>query len=261
MRCYLEGGTLASPTTIGMAQVMSAMMAEHNLTRSIFTGINSILTAKNFKSLDGVLVSNIPLPWADGQPDDANSDEDCLVLTSAGELADISCESLLPYFCRKENKCGAKDNGDCLSGYEWEPRTGSCYKFHRTATTWCKALATCHAEGGRLAIINNPTESAALKETIPKNKIIGAYDVDYAFIGFKQYYDDEWATINGPLLLPLKCFFLLTGDTLAKAGFEKWSNGEPNNPGTECCGSIYRNGLLNDAQCELEFPFICEFTP
>ncbi|XP_061707866.1 collectin-11-like [Cydia pomonella] len=116
MRCYLEGGILASPTTKAMTRAMSAMMAEHKLTRSVFTGINSILSTKNFKSLDGLSVSSIPVSWADGQPDNANTDEDCLVLTSEGKLADMSCESMLPYFCRKEDKCGAtKAEGDSYS--------------------------------------------------------------------------------------------------------------------------------------------------
>ncbi|XP_061707701.1 macrophage mannose receptor 1-like [Cydia pomonella] len=239
MRCYLEGGTLASPTTKAMARAMSAMMAEHKLTRSVFTGINSILSRENFKSLEGVPLLSIPPRWAAGQPDNENSDEDCVALTGAGELADMSCESVLPYFCRKENdhKCGAKNNG-----YKWEPRTGSCYKFHRGSKTWRRALVACHAEGGHLAVINNQIESAVLKDIMN--------DVDenrHAFIGFMQYYDKEWATING--------------DTLSEAGFKEWNRGEPSSPGQENCGSINRNGLLNDAPCDYQLPFLCEFTP
>ncbi|XP_047997956.1 uncharacterized protein LOC125235432 isoform X5 [Leguminivora glycinivorella] len=115
MRCYLEGGMLASPTSSGLVREMTANMAEHKLTR-VFTGINSILYQKSFKSLDGVPRSSIPVGWAEGQPDNANTDEDCLVLTNEGQLTDMSCESILPYFCL-DDKCGpVMAKGETLSG-------------------------------------------------------------------------------------------------------------------------------------------------
>ncbi|XP_061707738.1 hemolymph lipopolysaccharide-binding protein-like [Cydia pomonella] len=226
---------------------MVAMMAEKQLTYS-FTGINSIRAKDNFTSLDGVRLSSIPLSWAADQPDNANSDEDCVALTGAGKMADVSCASMLPYFCRKENKCGPKDNG-----YDWQPRTSSCYKFHHMTNTWRKALATCHAEGGHLAIINSDTESTVLKELYevhPDEVLVGASEYKHAFIGFRKYEDNEWATIYG--------------EPLAEAGFTVWNKNEPSKTGyrgLELCGSIHRNGLLNDAPCEDTSAFICEITP
>ncbi|XP_047997953.1 collectin-11-like isoform X2 [Leguminivora glycinivorella] len=216
MRCYLEGGMLASPTSSGLVREMTANMAEHKLTR-VFTGINSILYQKSFKSLDGVPRSSIPVGWAEGQPDNANTDEDCLVLTNEGQLTD-------------------------MSWYKWEERTKSCYKYHETGETWRQALATCHADGGHLAIINTQTESTVLKEMFNEKGGL------HAFVGFSHYYDDEWATIHG--------------ETLSGAGFSKWGKDEPNNTGkNEFCGSINQEGLLNDASCNVPAPFICEFIP
>ncbi|XP_061707735.1 macrophage mannose receptor 1-like [Cydia pomonella] len=238
MRCLLEGAVLASPTTNAMAQVMVAMMDDHKLTYSVFTGINSILVRENFTSLEGLPVSSIPVSWADGQPDNDNTDEDCLVLTSEGKLADMSCESMLPYFCRKEDKCGATK----AKGYKWEPRTGSCYKYHEEFRMWRDALATCHAEGGHLTTINHNIESTVLKE------IFSGKIGNYAFVGILHYNDDVWATINGEML--------------SDFGFLGWAKGEPNNVNeNEFCGSIYHDGLLNDVQCHQSAPFICEFTP
>ncbi|XP_047987329.1 C-type mannose receptor 2 [Leguminivora glycinivorella] len=236
MRCYLEGGTLASPNTKDMLQTMSVMMAKHKLTR-VFTGINCIPSSGNYKSLEGVPVSSIPSGWIPGQPDNDNMDEDCVVLTRDGKLADMSCESLLPYFCRKENKCGP-----VKKGYQWEPRTGSCYKLHGSEKSWRKAQTACHSEGGHLAVINNQIESTVLKDIMNKKN-----EERHAFIGFMQYYDKVWATING--------------DTLSEAGFTTWNKGEPSSPELEKCGSIYRNGLLNDAPCDYRLPYLCEFTP
>ncbi|XP_063358766.1 secretory phospholipase A2 receptor-like [Cydia amplana] len=251
MSCYLEGGLLASPTTSAVANVMVAMMADKQLTYS-FTGINSIRAKDNFTSLDGVPLSSIPLGWSADQPDNANSDEDCVALTGAGKMADVSCGSMLPYFCRK-NKCGPKDNG-----YEWEPRTSSCYKFHHITNTWRKALATCHAEGGHLAIINSETESTVLKDLYdehPDEVIVGASEYKHAFIGFMKY-EHEWATIY--------VFIMLAGEPLGKAGFAVWNTNEPSKygyMGKELCGSIHRNGLLNDAPCQDRSAFICEINP
>lgn len=243
MRCTLEGGILASPTTSAIAQKMASMMAEQDeqLVHSVFTGINSILVKGNYTSLDGVPLSAIPVPLWD-------SYEDCVVLTRAGKLADVNCQSELPYFCRKDNaqKCGIQ-----AKGYVWEPRTDSYYKFHRIARTWDAANSVCQAEGGHLVIINSNTESTVLKQIFaknPENTITGTEFViekNYAHVGFKRN-GDKFVTINGK--------------SLREAGFEKWSPGEPNNPDVEKCGSIYKNGLLNDIDCTKKFAFICEFT-
>ncbi|XP_061707864.1 pulmonary surfactant-associated protein D-like [Cydia pomonella] len=240
MRCLLEGGTLASPTTNAMAQVMVAMMDDHKLTRSVFTGINSILVRENFTSLEGVPLSSIPVGWAAGQPDNENSDEECVALTGAAQLEDVSCGSMLPYFCKKPSK--SPNCGDGEHEYNMVSRTGSCYKFNREPKSWRNALATCYAQGGYLAIINSKTESTVLKEILAVEKKGG-----YTYVGFMKYADGVWATING--------------DTLAEAGFQEWAPQEPNNAaGIETCGSIFASGLLNDAQCVDPRAFMCEFT-
>ncbi|XP_063376656.1 macrophage mannose receptor 1-like [Cydia fagiglandana] len=242
-RCNQDGGVLASPRTSSMAQAMASMMVKNGekLMGSVFTGINSIDKDK-FTCLDGMEVSSMPVRWAAGQPDDTSSDKNCV------ELAAISCETKRTYFCHKERNaiCGAK-----ADGYEWEPQTGSCYKFHRVSKPWATAKAICHDEGGSLAIINNDIESTVLEGIYlkyPNDKIIGAQNGNYAIIGFKKSSSGEWMTING--------------DSLAAAGFRRWAAGEPNNATgvAENCGSIYRHGGLNDLPCNngYSFPFICE---
>ncbi|XP_047987766.1 hemolymph lipopolysaccharide-binding protein-like [Leguminivora glycinivorella] len=145
-----------------------------------------------------------------------------------------------------DSKCGAK-----VQGYEWEPRTGSCYKFHPLVRGWSNAKASCQDEGGHLAIINSDTESTVLKEFFEKNEIYrdgAVWDWDHAYIGFEKLSDGKWVTING--------------ETLAEAGFNRWAANEPNNSrGEEDCGSI-RGGLHNDLFCNnYPVPYICEITP
>jgi hypothetical protein len=55
---------------------------------------------------------DLSLRWRDGEPNKANNNEDCVVMTGTGEHNDVACTSVRHYFCRKEsakmtlNKCG-----------------------------------------------------------------------------------------------------------------------------------------------------------
>lgn len=63
-------------------------------------------------------------------------------------------------------------NINVISDYKLNSRTGSCYNFHRLATSWKRAQAKCLAEGGYLAIINDDTEAAVLGEIYGENPVI-----------------------------------------------------------------------------------------
>jgi hypothetical protein len=54
-----------------------------------------------------------------------------------------------------------------------------------------------------------------------------------------------------------------TGKPLGSTGFTRWSSsGQPDNAGgKENCGSIHRNGGMNDIPCPLKLAFICEHNP
>lgn len=55
---------------------------------------------------------------------------------------------------------------------------------------------------------------------------------------------------------------MFSGQTLKQAGFTTFSKGQPDNAGnSEYCGSVFRSGLLNDANCEAHYAFICEKKP
>ncbi|XP_047987769.1 hemolymph lipopolysaccharide-binding protein-like [Leguminivora glycinivorella] len=146
---------------------------------------------------------------------------------------------------QRSPSCGVNDKG-----YEWEPSTGSCYKYHPIIKSWRRARDICLHEGGQLAIINSVTESLVLKNIYLKNQIYRPphMDPNHAFIGFRKSNDGNWVTVNG--------------QSLAEAGFDRWAPGEPNNyNGAEECGSI-RVGLLNDWPCSKHpLPCICEITP
>ncbi|XP_063529596.1 hepatic lectin-like [Cydia strobilella] len=251
VRCQLEGGVLATPTSSAITQAMKSAMDKNNFgSNNVFIGATNRFSKGDFKSLNGENLAD-SLGWAFDEPDNTG---DCLALTGAGALAHVSCTRVLPYFCSKStHNCGSNGGTPCgRNGYEWEPRTGSCYKFHGQAKTWRKALAACHAEGGHLAVINSKTESSVLEKLYDEyaDTITGAKEDRQAFVGFSKFYDGVWATIYG--------------ETLSDAGFEGWDSKEPSNGDgilEESCGSIHRNGKLNDAACFWTSPFICEITP
>ncbi|XP_063358712.1 secretory phospholipase A2 receptor-like [Cydia amplana] len=259
-RCQLEGGVLASPSTHAVAKAMLAIMTEYKVnSRSVFTGINALVSEGDYMSLDGVPLSDIHLDWEQGEPsaqddpNDADESEKCVVLNGSAEASDVSCNTKHPYFCRKDN-ASMSNYQDChttVVGYQYEPRTYSCYKFHSNAKMWHEAAKVCHAEGGHLAIVNSDTEAEVLKEIFTKNPAItvsGAKHDDIAIVGFWKWGDNKdgnWLTIYG--------------QPISEAGYAKWGKDQPNNfDGLQHWGSIQRTGLFDDIEYDDREPFFCE---
>ncbi|CAH2234867.1 jg15355 [Pararge aegeria aegeria] len=203
--------------------------------------------------LKGVPLSDISHKWAPGEPNNLNDDENCVYLTPNGAIGDINCWIPKPYVCYKKNdenqvlnECGTTDNA-----YSMDEISGSCYKFHGTPRTYSRAFMTCAAEGGYLSIINSEAEANYIRKLFARNpasSMIGPFYKDVAYLGFNDWSEHgDWLTIHD--------------ETLEKAGYAKWSTGEPNNKTNEFCGGVYRSGLLLDLHCDSVHAFICEKSP
>ncbi|XP_041979999.1 C-type mannose receptor 2-like [Aricia agestis] len=258
LRCHLEGANLASPLNEGLKAALRSSIPTDN-DCGVFTGIHATFSRGDFFSVEGVPLRKIPHKWAMNEPNNFNNEENCLLMTSEGELADVNCTDAYPYLCYKKssnmllNECGTVDNE-----YKLDARIGSCYKFHREPRTWSRAYMTCAAEGGHLAIINSDQEAKVIADIFarnPSNTIPGNFYKEVAFIGFHDWNEHgEWLTIEG--------------QTLEQAGYAKWNKGEPNNKtsneGTigQYCGGVTRGALLDDLFCsgnyEDKFVFFCE---
>ncbi|XP_046395842.1 hemolymph lipopolysaccharide-binding protein-like isoform X2 [Ischnura elegans] len=133
------------------------------------------------------------------------------------------------------------------SDYELFPGVGY-YKFHTaTAKSFEDASSKCTMEGGHLAIVNSEAEHQALQTMYARHPESELKQI-WAFVGFHdRKKEGEYVTIFG--------------QPLQSTGFTRWSSqGQPDNyNGAENCGSIHRNGGLNDIGCGRQIPFFCEY--
>ncbi|XP_068083929.1 uncharacterized protein [Anabrus simplex] len=143
----------------------------------------------------------------------------------------------------------AKPSAD---GYELFPAVGSYYKHHTVSRTWEEARYVCEQEGAHLAIINSEEEANILSDIFKRSPKIPNVQWDFAFIGYHDLYDEG-------------NYLTIFGEPLASLGFGRiWKAGEINNlwqndvNSGEDCGSVHRNGGLNDLFCEIRHSFFCE---
>ncbi|CAK1546904.1 unnamed protein product [Leptosia nina] len=251
LRCFYEGGTLASPQSNKLLSTMKMMLkGTHAELTGIYTGVHAKFSKGDFYSIDGKPIDRMPVQWMPYEPDNEQNDEDCIVMHSNGTIADVNCLEVFPYICSRKGRaevlteCGTVDKE-----YHLDARTGSCYKFHNIARNFTRAFMACAAEGGYLAIINSETEAQILKELFEKNQpdtLRFTSHSGIAFVGFHDWGERfVWTTIHG--------------QSIEEAGYNKFSGGQPDGaqPG-EYCGGIFRNGLLDDAWCHERMAFICE---
>nr|CAD7398111.1 unnamed protein product [Timema poppensis] len=128
-------------------------------------------------------------------------------------------------------------------GYRLFPGVGY-YKLHTEAKKWDDARRACTEEGSHLAVVNSEEESKALQKLLETEA-----KTSFALIGFHDLFTEG-------------SFVTIFGQPLKESGFYRWSSAkEPNNLGQEPgedCGSIHKNGGLNDFNCNAPLPFICE---
>ncbi|EZA56438.1 hypothetical protein DMN91_009740 [Ooceraea biroi] len=133
--------------------------------------------------------------------------------------------------------------------YHYTVGIGS-HKLHTRVATWNEARKACNEEGGHLAIINSMAEERVLVEMFNRSgSFKGAATQEEAFLGLHDLYKEgEWVTV--------------LGDSLAKTGYSKWSErwgGQPDNGGgKQHCGSLVKDGSMDDVACEIMLPFFCE---
>jgi hypothetical protein len=104
------------------------------------------------------------------------------------------------------------------------------------------ARAVCQGLGGDLLSFDDASEQATVFSAIGNEQLF-----DASYLGFTDAaVEGTWAWIDGASYLP--------------TGF--WGGGEPNNGGgNEDCAVLRFTGKVNDIDCGLRVPFLCELPP
>ncbi|KAK1155061.1 macrophage mannose receptor 1-like [Acipenser oxyrinchus oxyrinchus] len=109
--------------------------------------------------------------WSSGQPDNAGSNEKCVMMSKSGEWYDYGCSDALPFFC-------------CVGG-----SSGQCF-YEETKKTWQEAQSYCRNQDRDLPTIQDQDGVNKLIRLIPKTK------ENHFWIGL--YHDKEnWQWSNG----------------------------------------------------------------
>ena len=103
---WVEGRKLATISNAGENELVRKIMAEKGVTRA-FIGLNDIDTEGTFvwtedKSIgwkDGDSNNNLYSNWVNGNPDNHNGDQDCVVMIENGRWDDASCNAQNRYIC------------------------------------------------------------------------------------------------------------------------------------------------------------------
>ncbi|XP_073943839.1 uncharacterized protein isoform X1 [Choristoneura fumiferana] len=249
-RCQMEGASLFYAEDEIEADAVQGLW---NKTQPqfawVYVGISDLLAKGVFETVDGRPVLDIYNNWGQGEPNDADGNEDCVILRRDNTLNDDKCDRKYPFICKKSllyldwnTLCDIPD-----PSYVFNKDLGKCYKFHLTPMNWTDAHAMCSIEQSYLAIINSQAEADYLvkvTEEAPKSKIKGNFLSGAVYLGYHNRDDDGWKTIKGT--------------TLEESGYTGWGNQQPDGGVNEPCGSMFYNGRLNDLGCHQKCFFICE---
>ncbi|KAJ0180359.1 hypothetical protein K1T71_003763 [Dendrolimus kikuchii] len=258
-RCLFEGAELASPINLRMLKVLKEIRSQSKGPgAALWTGVHATFSKGDYFSIRGVPLARMPITWSLNEPDNFENCEDCLILTSNGTVADVSCHDSFPYACFKKKTSAITDCGTTDPEYTLDVRTGSCYKFHKAGLIWSQAFMVCAAEGGHLAVIDTVGEQQVLKDVFAKYPQKTLYNTKYpenAHVGFCDWGEmGTYTTIHGDRLEDLIA--------ASKGGWMAWQPYNSTLGGvSENCGSINRAGLYDDIWCNVPAGFICEKSP
>ncbi|CAH0719677.1 unnamed protein product, partial [Brenthis ino] len=242
----MEGAILASPLNETLKDALDAYSEAYDIDQ-LYVGIHATISSQIWHSIEGIPLENLANHLNISQIESGY--RSCAVMR-AGSVINVGCQEMFPYICYKSDNvsrnlasCGTTD-----TAYQLDMRTGNCYKFHAEAKSWVEAYEICFAEQAYLAIINSYAEARILADIFANypSFTIHADHPNTMSIGIIDWqHNRDWYTIHG--------------ESIKDAGYSSWSMGEPSNSdGDEYCGTIFRNGHLNDEPCSKRNVFICE---
>nr|AQY54448.1 immulectin 12 [Hepialus xiaojinensis] len=251
--CQEEGASLVVPENQSEIDILVELIKSKSLdnARGVFMGIHDMFLTGTFLTINGQEMSEVFENWASDQPNRKAGKANCVFLHRNSKYYDGKCKSKLPFICKKtldtlteQPLCETSD-----VAYFPDATETRCYKLHLKPKTWSKAFATCRAEQGYLAIINDEEEANILKNKLaehPKRTLKGDFNKDHVFLGFHDRFTaGEFITVFGT--------------SLSETGFTQWAPRRRNNrKNRQHCGGLMRNGFLDDINCSSKCMFFCE---
>ncbi|XP_075882129.1 C-type lectin domain family 4 member E-like [Nelusetta ayraudi] len=130
--------------------------------------------------------------------------------------------------------------GSCKN--DWVFFQSSCYLVHSGTSNWSQAEQQCVSHGGHLLVLNTVEELDYISKIV---QIHRSY-----WIGLADHGNEgQWGWVDGTEMNPT---------------LHVWDVGQPDNWGNkEDCGQIHHSvgryrKMLNDADCKLNFSYICK---
>ncbi|CAH3187675.1 unnamed protein product, partial [Porites lobata] len=163
-------------------------------------------------------------PWDTAQPDNFNSNEDCVEFRMKSEKwNDRNCYNIrIPYIC--------EINGCPL---DWTKHQSSCYKLSSNSLEWIAAKFACEALGSNLAMLDSPAEQ----------REIGWGNRTWIGLHRDSSNNSRWQWIDGSLAVYLN---------FANQS-SKWN-------GTEDCVEMYPSRKWNVLNCNTSLHYSCELS-
>ncbi|KAL0842207.1 hypothetical protein ABMA28_014368 [Loxostege sticticalis] len=224
--CELEGATIFYPEDQNEADAIRQLWNETQVVLPrIYIGVASWIVKGVFETFDGRPINDVYSNWAPGEPNNANDNEDCVIMRRDGTLNDVNCNDKNPFVCKKT-----------ISSLEWNT---NCDMPNL-------AYATCNAEQSYLAIVDSQAEADHLTRMTAsalRDNVQGNLEQPAVFLGFHKR-RGVWSTTKGTKLV--------------NSGYSKWGNQQPDGGDNETCGAMFYTGLLQDLKCDLKCFFICE---
>ncbi|KAM8872531.1 uncharacterized protein ACB058_004460 isoform 1-T1 [Synchiropus picturatus] len=215
-----------------------------------WVGLNDISVEGQYVYSDGTAAEI--LPWAPGQPDNWQNNEDCVNLrgmnhAQAGKLNDDFCSSTKDYICKKAKGSGPPPHPP-TSGPGWNEKCGAwasdpfndyCYLFnYQSMRTWAEARADCVNQGGDLLSITDPVEQAFVHGMIQQSPV----GISMWMGGHDSITEGGWEWTDGS---PFR--------------YIHWNTGNPDDYyGEDCLSILINNGYWNDDNCEYKRGYICK---
>ncbi|XP_077284208.1 C-type mannose receptor 2-like isoform X2 [Arctopsyche grandis] len=238
--CLAEGAWLVAPKSKSELEAIQNFIGKS--TTSIWLGIHDKFSESDFLTIEGKSITSEFSQWGLHQPNDCDGSKDCVAMANDGNYSDEDCNQKMNFVCKKST-VDLTQNPTCETydiDYFYSPITKICYKFHVVPVSWHEAFRICRAEESDLATINSQVEAKLFIDNLeryPAHFLKGNFDKNILHVGFND-------------LLTPGIYLTNDGKPLNKAGYDNWAPNQPDNyNNNERCGSMFRDGSLNDVNC------------